>query len=126
MRHFLITLLVASLLSTYAGPAIADYDFNLEVRCLGRPNEECLSTVKAACQAAGGIWTGQIIGRGRLWGCNFPTKDGGKPCKTKNDCQVACIPNKEMTACACYGYRKIPKGFVRECTANGIEAFNLD
>ncbi len=42
------------------------------------------------CSRRGGQWMGTQMGRGRLAGCNLPTKDAGKPCKRGEDCESVC------------------------------------
>jgi len=51
------------------------------------------------CEKRGGRWQGTISGRGRLTGCNMPTKDGGKACTRGEDCESVCVDGK------CYGYK---------------------
>lgn len=43
------------------------------------------------CLKRGGSWQGTTRGRGRLTGCNMPTKDGGKPCSRGEDCESVCL-----------------------------------
>ncbi len=54
-----------------------------------------------ACEKSGGRWEGHEMGRGRLTGCNKPTKDGGKACTTGNDCESVCLENGK-----CHGWQK--------------------
>ncbi|MDI1226410.1 MAG: hypothetical protein PSY14_01845 [bacterium] len=41
------------------------------------------SSSRAECEKNNGRWEGTVKGKGRLTGCNMPTKDGGK---------IACWP----------------------------------
>jgi len=43
------------------------------------------------CEAQGGIWAGTIQGRGRITGCNLPTKDGSKECNSSDECESVCL-----------------------------------
>ncbi len=53
------------------------------------------------CATAGGKWMGHIQGRGRIFGCNMPTKDTGKACTGKaGECQGTCVNFK------CFGWRR--------------------
>lgn len=52
------------------------------------------------CAEKGGQWQGTIQGRGRLTGCNMPTKDGGKSCKSGEDCESVCLLDG-----TCYGWQ---------------------
>jgi ankyrin repeat protein len=55
---------------------------------------------KTPCEQKGGRWMGLIAGRGRIVGCNLPTKDGGKPCRSSDECESGCLRGK------CYGWMK--------------------
>lgn len=54
----------------------------------------------ADCEKKGGHWEGGISGRGRLTGCNMPTKDAGKPCTKGEDCESVCSLDGK-----CYGWQ---------------------
>lgn len=45
-----------------------------------------------ACEAAGGVWAKFGLLGSDL--CNLKTKDGGKPCRSRSDCESACITEK--------------------------------
>jgi len=129
MRHVITVMLAASFTTAYAQSSTPSNDQILEAACLARPTTACLAQMKASCVQAGGKWEGHIIGRGRLWGCNLPTKDGGKVCKTSSDCESACVPmdsSSPSSACACSGRKMQPKGALSLCTANGIETLMVD
>lgn len=55
---------------------------------------------QAECESKGGRWEGSISGRGRLTGCNMPTKDSGKACAKAEDCESVCTLDKK-----CYGWQ---------------------
>lgn len=55
----------------------------------------------ASCEKKGGRWEGRETGRGRLTGCNLPTKDGGKACEKGNDCESVCLSEGK-----CHGWQK--------------------
>ena len=42
-----------------------------------------------SCEAAGGVWAKFGLLGSDL--CNMKTKDGGKPCRSRSDCESACI-----------------------------------
>jgi hypothetical protein len=68
-------------------------------RCTLTPSDcEYGGMRRAACTAQGGRWGGCIQGRGRSPGCSLPTKDAGKPCTDRSQCESACVRG------ACYGY----------------------
>ncbi len=56
------------------------------------------------CKKNGGQWMGTESGRGRITGCNMPTKDGEKSCSKGEDCESVCLPEGK-----CYGW-KLYKG----------------
>ncbi len=41
------------------------------------------------CQSRGGSWVAQ--GMLRVPGCVLPTKDGGKACASRSECEIACV-----------------------------------
>jgi len=55
-------------------------------------------TTPEACRACNGDWGPH--GRAQLEGCVCRTKDAGKPCKSKRDCESQCVasepPNAEI------------------------------
>ena len=53
------------------------------------------------CKAKGGKWGGTQHGRGQIPGCNMPTKDAGKECKTGDDCESVCLRDHK-----CYGWQQ--------------------
>jgi hypothetical protein len=55
---------------------------------------------QAECEKGGGRWEGSISGRGRLTGCNLPTKDAGKICSKGEDCESVCLNEGK-----CYGWK---------------------
>ena len=69
---------------------IAEYDGRFAAR---DDESECISR--------GGRWEGIEHGRGRLTGCNLPTKDGGKKCTKAEDCESVCLGSGE-----CHGWQK--------------------
>jgi len=83
-------------------------------------NQECVDT-EAKCMKKGGYWAGEFSHTG-FYGCILPTKDAGKSCQTKSDCEGDCIPDKmsaQPSACICGD----PKGLVEAtsyCTTTGI------
>ena len=50
-----------------------------------------LPQTEADCDAAGGRWGGTEHGRGRIPGCNLPTRDAGKSCDHSDQCEGACV-----------------------------------
>lgn len=48
---------------------------------------------KSECLAAGGEWRKHPIGRDEE--CLLPTKDGGKVCRTSDDCQSLCMETSD-------------------------------
>ena len=48
-----------------------------------------LAQMRDKCMAEGGTF--QPGGLAQSWGCVLPTKDGGKPCIRKSDCEIACL-----------------------------------
>jgi hypothetical protein len=54
---------------------------------------------QSECESKGGRWEGSISGRGRLSGCNMPTKDAGKSCTKGEDCESVCTLDRK-----CYGW----------------------
>ena len=55
--------------------------------------------LKSECEQRGGRWEGTQNGRGRLTGCNLPTKDAGKSCSVGEDCESVCLKDGK-----CYGW----------------------
>ena len=48
-----------------------------------------LAEARDRCISEGGAF--QTLGLLQSWGCVRPTKDGGKPCTSKSDCESACL-----------------------------------
>ena len=50
--------------------------------------ESRLTDTEHACTDAGGVWAAR--GLLRTYGCTLPSRDAGKPCKGKADCENGC------------------------------------
>jgi hypothetical protein len=48
-----------------------------------------LAKMRERCIADGGTY--QPLGLSRSYGCIRPTRDGGKACRSRADCEVACL-----------------------------------
>jgi hypothetical protein len=105
------------------------YSLRDEKACLVSPSDECVARLKESCRAAKGDWLGHIKGRGRSAGCNLPTKDAGKQCQSKDQCEGACVPNWTANGgsqCVCDSKTKQLKGFVHFCTEKGVVSRLVD
>lgn len=93
-------------------------------------SEACLKKSIDDCQSKGGIWYGHVWGRGRDTGCNLPTKDAGKPCTSKNQCEGTCIPasgsNPNSIRCICDSRMWQPKGLREFCTEDGVQRIEAE
>jgi len=52
---------------------------------------DCNTAVR--CQTRGGKFYASILGGGS---CVFPTRDGGKPCRSKKECEYTCWADKDI------------------------------
>jgi hypothetical protein len=120
---------------TYAGDEEPDHFSQREASCIGLRDKECIAELKEECKLLGGKWLGEVIGRGRQWGCERPTKDGGKSCTDSSQCESTCLANApsgptqaaSASACHCAATTLLPKGrpiFV--CGKEGIKVIHID
>lgn len=72
-----------------------------EQQKLDKENNERL---RNDCEENRGQWEGQS-GRGRIQGCNLPTKDAGKLCSDSSECESACVADKVLSKNICYGWQ---------------------
>ena len=62
---------------------------------------------KQICEKNGGIWLGTVMGRGRITGCNMPTKDKDKECSSSDECESVCLQDTASSKKGkCYGWSK--------------------
>lgn len=90
------------LIGTIASPVIAQ---SVNVPGLEGVFEATAPAHKTACIARGGIWGGTETGRGRISGCNLPTKDAAAPCKDSSQCQSLCLQQSDGSG-RCHAYEK--------------------
>jgi len=115
----------------------ADYR-RQEAACFAHPARACFVRLERRCKALRGDWGGRLSGLGRTPGCNLPTRDGGKACRVREQCESACLSDAPAfappgarsatsTQCHCYPMQSLPKGRpLRLCTARGIEMVHID
>jgi hypothetical protein len=86
-----------------------------------REQDECIDT-EARCKAKGGLWGGNISGRGRSPGCSLPTKDAGQACSDSSQCESVCVAHDTSNKnCSCYNWTVVPKGPQPDsCSFKGI------
>lgn len=109
-----------------------------EAACFAHRTRACFVRLEQRCIALRGDWGGHLSGRGRMPGCNVPTRDGGEACRTHEQCESACVdagpavaaPGAQSPAspqCRCYPMQRLPKGTpLRLCTKRGIESIHID
>jgi hypothetical protein len=120
---------------SYGWPNEPDEYSQRESTCIGAQDKKCLAELKRECESMGGKWHGEIVGRGRQWGCERPTRDKGKRCTDSSQCEGMCLAEPAPTAsqlpsltkCQCASTTLFPKGrAVLVCTKNGIQAIHAD
>ncbi|QWP77101.1 hypothetical protein J5226_01455 [Lysobacter sp. K5869] len=134
-----IVLLAAAGLLVFAGHAEEAADYRTrEAACFAHPTRACVARLERRCKILRGDWGGTLSGRGRMPGCNLPTRDGGKACRVSEQCQSACVYDGPVfvppgaqpaasTQCRCYPMQSLRKGApLRLCTARGIEMVHID